>query len=186
MKYLLYSLILTLTLFPQLHASEEHSSGQRVYGWVEKGIVMPTGALVKMKLDTGALTSSMHAEDIETYSIPDGGDGVRFTLELEDQDSGEMIERRMDLEVERYLIVTGAGGEDRRPVVKMDLCIGDNVYHEQFSLRNRDEMIYPLLIGRRTLRELGLVDARSTFLTEPECEVDDEVAEGEAPGMKEA
>lgn len=186
MKNLRTLLLAVLACVPMTHASEKMTSGQRVFGWVEKGVVMPVGALVKMKLDTGALTSSMHAEDIETYDIPDGGDGVRFTLELEDKDSGERLERRMDLEVERYLVVRGAGGEDRRPVVKMELCIGDHIYHEQFSLRNREEMIYPVLIGRRTLRDLGLVDARATFVTEPECEVEEDVAEGEAPGMENA
>ncbi len=186
MKCLQTLLIAVLVCPPMAYASEKTTSGQRVFGWVEKGIVMPVGALVKMKLDTGALTSSMHAEDIEIYDIPDGGDGVRFTLELEDKDSGEVVERRMDMEVERYLIVTGAGGEDRRPVVKMDLCIGDHIYHEQFSLRDRGNMNYPVLIGRRTLRELGLVDSDATFRSEPECEVDEEVAEGEAPGMKQA
>lgn len=186
MKNLHALLLAVLVCSPMAHASEQLTSGQRVFGWVEKGIVMPVGALVKMKLDTGALTSSMHAEDIEIYDIPDGGDGVRFTLELEDKDSGEVVERHMDMEVERYLVVHGAGGEDRRPVVKMDLCIGNRVYHEQFSLRDRDNMIYPVLIGRRTLRDLGVVDANATFMTEPECEVEEEVAEGEAPGMEDA
>ena len=156
---------------PTLQASEKTSSGQRVYGWVEKGVVMPVGALVKIKLDTGALTSSMHAEDIEVYKLKDRkGDGVRFTLELEDKDSGEMVQRPMDLEVERYLVVRGAGGEDRRPVVKLELCIGDRSYNEQFSLRDRGNMLYPVLVGRRTLSKLGLVDSSATFLTQPECQ----------------
>lgn len=159
-------------LIQPLQASEKTTRGERVFGWVEKGIVMPVGALVKMKLDTGALTSSMHAEDIEVYDIPDGGDGVSFTLELEDKLTGEIVQRRMDLEVERYLVVRGAGGEDRRPVVKLPLCIGDRVYLEQFSLRNRGNMLYPVLIGRRTLKDLGLVDSKSTFLTRPECNGD--------------
>jgi len=141
----------------------------RVYGWVEKAMVMPVGALVKIKLDTGALTSSIHAENIRTYDIEDDGHGVRFDLELEDQRSGEIVSREMDLPVERYLIVRGAGGEEQRPVVKLSLCIGERVYEEQFSLRNRDDMLYPVLIGRRTLRDMGLVDSSDTFLSTPRC-----------------
>jgi len=75
----------------------------------------------------------------------------------------------MDLPVERYLIVRGAGGEEQRPVVKLSLCIGERVYEEQFSLRNRDDMLYPVLIGRRTLRDMGLVDSSDTFLSTPRC-----------------
>ena len=150
-------------------ARDKITSGQRVYGWVEKGIVVPVNALVKMKLDTGALTSSMHAEGIEIYDLEDGQDGVRFTLKLEDKDTGEVVDKQMDLEVERYSIVRGAGGVDRRPVVKLPICIGDHVFTEQFSLRDRDNMLYPVLLGRRTLRHLGFVDSNATFLTEPEC-----------------
>ncbi len=158
-----------LGLVTAVQAREKTTSGQRVYGWVEKGVVMPAQALVKMKLDTGALTSSMHAEDIEIYNIRGEDDGVRFTLELEDRLSGKLVKKRMDLEVERYLKVRGAGGQDRRPVVNLDICIGDHVFREQFSLRDRGDMIYPVLLGRRVLTKIGLVDSGATFLTEPEC-----------------
>lgn len=169
-KYL-FCCLSALCLLTSAHAREETTTGERVYGWVEKGIVMPVGALVKMKLDTGALTSSMHADDIEVYITEDDEQGVRFTLELEDQHTGKLIQRRMDMTVERYIIVRGAGGEERRPVVRLPLCIGDRVYVEQFSLRNRDNMIYPVLLGRRTLQDLGLVSSNATFLTKPECEL---------------
>ena len=33
--------------------------GKLVFGWVEEGLILPEGTAVKMKLDTGALTSSM-------------------------------------------------------------------------------------------------------------------------------
>jgi hypothetical protein len=165
------------------YGKEKTTSGERVYGWVEKAIVMPVGAKVKIKLDTGALTSSMHAENIEIYSIGGGEDGVRFTLELEDKETGKLVKRKMDLDVERYLVVRGAGGEDRRPVVKLELCIGNKVFKEQFSLRDRGNMNYPVLIGRRMLQELGLVDSKATFLTEPECKVEEAILEGKASGM---
>ena len=51
----------------------------------------------------------------------------------------------------------------------MQMCIGDQVYDEQFSLNDRDKMIYPVLIGRRTLEHLGAVDASRTFTLEPRC-----------------
>lgn len=160
-----------LGLATAAQAREKTTSGQRVYGWIEKGVVMPAQAVVKMKLDTGALTSSMHARDIELYTIHGDDDGVRFTLELEDERSGKLVKKRMDLEVERYLKVRGAGGQDRRPVVNLDICIGDHVFQEQFSLRDRSNMIYPVLLGRRVLQKIGLVDSGATFLTEPECGV---------------
>ena len=35
---------------------------------------------------------------------------------------------------------------------------------KQKSERNREEMNYPLLLGRRTISHLGLLDVRNTFL----------------------
>lgn len=165
--------LLGLLASPLSAASVDETNEAQVLGWVEKAIVMPVGATVKAKLDSGALTSSMHATAIELRER-DGEDWVEFELELEDTASGEQVLMPMALPVERFILVRGAGGEDRRPVVKLELCIGDQVYTEQFSLRDRGDMLYPILIGRRTLRDLGLVDVNSTYLTRPSCELVDE------------
>lgn len=138
-------------------------------GWIEKGLVLPERVAVKFKLDTGALTSSMHAEDIDEFQ-KDGDDWVRFRVELEDVDTDEKVESSFEREVQRYIKVRGAGGAERRPVVMMKVCIGNKIYNEQFSLNDRDRMNYPVLIGRRTLESIGAVDASKTFTTEPDCD----------------
>lgn len=163
--------LLGLLASPLSAVAAASGEGPQVLGWVEKAIVMPVGATVKAKLDSGALTSSIHATGIELRER-DGEDWVEFELELEDTASGEQLLTPMALPVERFILVRGAGGADRRPVVRLELCIGDQIYTEQFSLRDRGDMIYPLLIGRRTLRDLGLVDVNSTYLTQPSCETD--------------
>ncbi|MDT8880235.1 ATP-dependent zinc protease [Halomonas saccharevitans] len=143
----------------------------RVFGWVEKATLEPWGVEVKAKLDSGALTSSLDARNIETFE-KEGDDWVRFRLKLEDEASGETFTERMELPLYRDLRVRGAGGVDERPVVLMNVCLGDTVYEEQFSLRDRGEMNYPLLLGRRSIGHLGLLDVRETFLTEPDCDDD--------------
>ena len=45
----------------------------QVLGWVEEGLILPERVAVKFKLDTGALTSSMHAENIDHFE-KDGED----------------------------------------------------------------------------------------------------------------
>lgn len=141
---------------------------KRVFGWVEKAVIEELDAVVKVKLDSGALTSSMHAENIERFKR-DGESWVRFSIELEDERSGEQVEKRFEKPLFRRLRVYGAGGSDSRPVVLFRLCIGDTVYEEQFSLRDRDDMHYPVLLGRRTIRHLGLLDVSKTFLHQPDC-----------------
>ena len=144
------------------------ASDEQVFGWVENATIEPWGIMVKAKLDSGALTSSLDARDIEMFE-KDGEEWVRFRLKLEDQDSGEEFSDRLERPLYRELSVRGAGGRDERPVVLMNVCMGDTIYEEQFSLRDREEMLYPLLLGRRTISHLGLLDVRSTFQQEPAC-----------------
>ncbi|MCF7203068.1 ATP-dependent zinc protease [Pseudomonas sp. JM10B5a] len=141
----------------------------KVFGWVEEGILLPEKVSVKIKLDTGALTSSMDAKDLEHFE-KDGEKWVRFNVEVKDSDTGKMVSIPFERRVERSVKVRGAGGAERRPVVKLKMCIGDQVYNEEFSLKNRGKMLYPVLIGRRTLEHLGAVDVSRTFTTEPKCD----------------
>lgn len=151
-----------------LASSSSLYADDKVFGWVENAFVEPWGIAVKAKLDSGALTSSLDARDIELFE-KEGEEWVRFRLKLEDQASGKVFSDKIERPLYRELTVRGAGGRDERPVVLMDICMGDTIYQEQFSLRDREEMIYPLLLGRRSISHLGLLDVRNTFLQSPEC-----------------
>jgi hypothetical protein len=141
---------------------------QQSYGWVEKIRVQPWDVEAKAKLDSGALTSSMHARDIELFQRDDEN-WVRFTIELGDDEEGQRVTERIERPLFREFSVRGAGGRDQRAVVLMEICIGNTVYEEQFSLRNRSNMNYPVLLGRRTIQHLGPIDVTRTFLTDSDC-----------------
>lgn len=55
------ALLFSLASYPCLAAD-----GTR-WSWVERGQILPEHVTVKFKLDTGALTSSMHAEDLDYF-----------------------------------------------------------------------------------------------------------------------
>ena len=162
----LTGLVLVVTSLSALPALAET---RETLGWVEEGLVLPERTRVKFKLDTGALTSSMHAEKIERFE-KDGDDWVRFTLELDDIQNDEQVETRLERKVVRTTKVRGAGGAEERPVVLMKVCLGRRVHEAQFSLNDRDKMNYPVLIGRRLLEEIGPVDSARTFTQEPRCD----------------
>lgn len=155
-----------------------------VFGWVEKAELEPDGIEVKAKLDTGALTSSLHAEDIRRFD-KHGEEWVRFTTEVVDEDTEKTVRHIYEKPVLRNLIIRGAGGQERRPVVLFTFCMGDTYYEEQVSLEDRDDMNYPLLIGRRTIQHLGLVDVTETFLHQPGCDEDSEVSRDSERGLDE-
>lgn len=146
----------------------EQLGGEVVLGWIEKARILPELTAVKIKVDSGALTSSMHAVNIETFSRK-GKEWVRYDVPVKDADTDEMVRLEFERPVYRRVLVRGAGGEERRPVVTMSICLGDKVYEEQFSLRDRGDMTYPVLIGRRTIENIGLIDVSETFLLPLEC-----------------
>lgn len=160
--------LLQSAILLSLCAAPAFASTQQVFGWVEEGLILPENLAVKFKLDTGALTSSMHAEDIERFQ-KNGEDWVRFNIELQDIATNKQVNTQFERQVERAIKVRGAGGAERRPVVLMKICLGEQVYEEQFSLNDRDRMNYPVLVGRRTLEKVGLVDSNKTFTAKPDC-----------------
>lgn len=164
LKSLPLALLLSATALP---AAIAETSGP-VYGWIEKGLIQPENIPVKIKLDTGALTSSLDAKDLQRFER-DGDEWVRFNVELTDGDTGKLVDSPFERRVVRNVKIRGAGGAERRPVVMMQICIGKRIYDEEFSLKNRSKMNYPVLIGRRTLGRLGLVDVSRTFTVDPKC-----------------
>ncbi|MBO2901345.1 ATP-dependent zinc protease [Aeromonas dhakensis] len=139
-----------------------------IYGWIEKGLIIPSGVAVKMKLDTGALTSSLDARDLRHFKR-DGKPWVRFTLQVTDANTDRQVSQTLERPVEHMVTVRGAGGMEQRPTVTMSICLGDKVYEEWFTLRDRSKMIYPVLLGRRLLADLGAVDSSRTFTVQPSC-----------------
>ncbi|MDN3557293.1 ATP-dependent zinc protease family protein [Halomonas maura] len=168
MTAILRPLLLAVALWPALTSA---AAPERVVGWIETVTLSPWDVAVKAKLDSGALTSSLDARHIETFEKA-GEDWVRFRLMLEDEASGKTFSMTLERPLFRDMVVRGAGGRDDRLVVLMDICVGETRYEEEFSLRNREEMTYPMLLGRRTIGHLGRLDVRETFLTEADCDED--------------
>ncbi|WP_235991381.1 retropepsin-like aspartic peptidase RloA3 [Halopseudomonas xiamenensis] len=146
----------------------EDLTGKVVVGWIEKGLILPEQTAVKVKVDSGALTSSMHAVNLERFTRK-GKRWVRYDVEVKDADTGKRVTMHFERPVYRQITVRGAGGEDYRPVVKMRMCIGNRIYEEQFSLRDRSDMTYPVLLGRRTIEHIGLIDVSDTFMLPLDC-----------------
>lgn len=146
-------------------------------GYVEKVVIEPYGFVVKARVDTGANTSSIQADNVERFD-KDGEEWVRFDMELElaDQDEDDdHPEVTVERKVERNIrIKKHGGGFDRRAVVKMAMCFAGEVYDTEFSLKDRDALFYPVLLGRRFLRKKVVVDPEKTYNTQPDCSPEDD------------
>jgi hypothetical protein len=137
-----------------------------ILGWVERVELLDGQISLKAKLDTGALTSSLDATNIERFSR-DGQRYVRFVLTDADSETELTLERPL---VRNVRIVQHSGENQRRAVVTLPVCFGP--WHEEveFSLIDRSNFIYPVLLGRTALEGRVLVDSEATFMNYPDCD----------------
>ena len=96
------------------------------------------------KFDTGnPVLSVLHAENIKTK-------GKKITFSL----NGKTITTNL---VKTYTVDTG-GGEDERPVVKLDMEFAGTMYKEvMFGLNDRTEMGTDVLLNRYTMNRLNVM-----------------------------
>ncbi len=170
MKFM-HGITLLLSAVLTVYTATAGAKEKYVFGWVEKIHVMDVGATAKAKMDSGALTSSIHATNVERYRL-DGKKWVRFTVTLQDTETGKYVTKTLERPFVRAIRVSGAGGSDSRVVVSLPVCVGSTIMDEEFSLNNRADMIYGLLIGRRTMEHMGLLDVNKTFTLKPTCTAD--------------
>lgn len=136
----------------------------QVYGWREKVKVAEMQDELVAKLDTGALTSSIHAENQQIFE-KDGKKWVKFVVTDPREDGAKRYE--MEAPLVRTVRIKEPGEEsERRSVVRLGFQIGDRKIKAEFSLNNRHNMICPVLIGRSTIRVLGWIDPSRTYLAD--------------------
>ncbi len=150
-----------------LLAGSPPAKARGVHGWVEFVELHLDGQplRVKAKLDTGAKSSSLDATDITPFER-DGEHWVRFRPSRSGLDEAPLIEQP----VARYVLIKRHRGPyDRRPVIRLPLCLGDELRTVEVNLTDRGRFIYPLLLGRKALAGLAVVDPARTFVRAPSC-----------------
>lgn len=137
-----------------------------VLGWRE-WISLPDLKIsaIKVKVDTGARTSALHATDIK-YFKRKGKSWVRFSVHP-NQRSGDQEIRCEAPMVEKRSIKSSIGTETHRPVIHTTLEIGDYHGEIELTLVNRDIMGFRMLLGRQAMRGHFLVDPGKSYIIGP-------------------
>lgn len=133
------------------------SDPRQVFGWKENILIKGLKHNLEAKLDTGARTSSMHAESEKIFER-DGKKWVRFKTSTMLESGSKSYELEAPL-VRTTLIKEPNGESIRRNVVLLTFTIGDRQLRSEFTLNNRSNMICPVLIGRTAIKSLGWIDA---------------------------
>ena len=145
-----------------------------LYGRYEYIKLPEIGETLQAKMDTGALTASLSAKNIETFTR-DGEPWVRFQLATKGA-SNKVYEHK----VARISKIKSRADEDddkeepasaKRPVVDLEMCLGNVKRTVEVNLTDRSSFNYPLLIGAKALREFGAAvnPARRYTADKPDC-----------------
>ncbi len=128
----------------------------QIYGLHERVSLYELALELPAKLDTGAETASLSAKNIEMFKR-DGGEWVRFQLGMEDAKQSQIIEKPLT----RMSYIKRRAGDRRpgdkqlyteRPVIEMDICVGDELKNIEVNLTDRSAFEFPLLIGSTALK----------------------------------
>jgi hypothetical protein len=107
---------------------------------------------IHAKVDTGAYTSSLHCHRAEVV-----GDTLEFILL--DEEHPEFTGMKFAFrEFEERDIRNSFGEVERRFVIVTTLRIFNEEITTEFSLSNRGSLKFPILIGRKILRNRFLID----------------------------
>ncbi len=111
---------------------------------------------IEAKIDSGnGAYNVLHGVNLQYSGLDDNYEGKsHVTFETVD---GKTIKKRV---IEFIDINIGSGNIEERPVVEFDIEIGDKVYpNTKFSIGDREENEYKILVGKDFIEQLGgLID----------------------------
>jgi hypothetical protein len=132
-------------------------------GWREwVGLPLLGVAHLKAKVDTGARTSALHAEDLELFER-DHQTWARFHVLPHQRSEDDPITATARV-VDQREVRSSSGATDHRPVIRTDIALVGTTVTAEVTLTSRDEMGFRMLIGREALRDRFVVDPGRSYL----------------------
>ncbi|MCS7028300.1 MAG: RimK/LysX family protein [Bacteroidia bacterium] len=124
-------------------------------GWLEE-IELPEFNIkaITAKIDTGAYTSSLHATKIRPF-LKEGVSYVQFYANGEVKCIKPVHSQRV--------VKSSNGHEELRIVIETVVVLGKRKILTEFTLADRKDMDYRVLLGRKFLQKRYIVDVSKTF-----------------------
>lgn len=135
-----------------------------VVGWREWLRLPELGVnLIKAKVDTGARTSALHAENVRVVHRGERS-LVHFTIHPRQRSKRLAIEAVATLIGERR-VKSSSGSLELRPVIVTRVNVGGVEWPIEITLTQRDVMGFRMLLGRQALRRHAIVDPGRSYVT---------------------
>lgn len=116
---------------------------------------------VEAKVDTGAYTTALHCNVIRLY------EGVLYCIPLGPEYPNYKEEEVCFKEFTKRGVRNSFGDMEERYIIKTRIKIGRRIIKSFISLTDRGNMRYPVLIGRKLLRNKFTVDVSQLHLLTP-------------------
>jgi len=148
--------------------AQDGKPGLPVIGWRE-WVGLPNLGIkkIKVKVDTGARSSSLHVFDTQMFER-DGAQWARFKIHPLQRKSGNTVEAEAKI-LELRSVRSSNGKVAMRPVIVTNIELLGITWPIEVTLASRDEMGFRMLLGREAFRRRFLVDAgKSYFGGKPE------------------
>ena len=120
-----------------------------ILGWRERLALPQFGiATLKAKLDTGARSSALHVDELETF-VRNGDTWLRFMVGL-----GRRSVRHVLCEArahDRRVVVDTGGGRSERWFIQTEVMLAGERFVVDMNLTDRRHMLFPMLLGRTAL-----------------------------------
>lgn len=127
--------------------------GKMILGGEEYVYVKEANATIAARIDTGASQSSISASNVTEFER-NGKKWLRFDVIHNDR----TIEVEAPFVKQTKLRQSSIEGYSYRPIVRLNVKIGDYSTAAEFNLIDRTQMQYALLIGRTLLTDIAVVD----------------------------
>jgi len=152
---------------PAAEKATKSAKPRPIVGRIEFVVVRDVGLRLKARIDTGAGVSSVDAKILEIKQTPDG-ERVKFQLT-----DAEGVTKTLERDIVGWskIKVMGTDKKNRRPIVKLHICLGKKKLYVRVNLNDRSNFLYPMLVGRNLLNTgRFLVDPSTKYLKEPVCD----------------
>ncbi len=116
---------------------------------------------VKMRIDSGAKTSSLHAFNIHSFN-EDGQRFVHFDIHPI-QNNRKLIQNCRAAVVDERSVRSSSGDAETRCVIRTPITLGEETWEIEITLTNRDSMGYRMLLGREAMNKRALIDPDASF-----------------------
>ena len=140
------------------------ASARQTVGYVENVSVYPGALHMHAKVDSGATNSSLNC-NCSRIIQQDGADWVKFTLV--DMNGKTFSTTKKVVRYSR--VVQHTGYTQRRPVVRLGICMAGIYRDVEVNLVNRGDFNYQMLIGRSFMLNDFLIAPDKKFITKPNC-----------------